>query len=129
MRIVMERQPKHTLIAIHFCVRKVIEKDIPDNKDIGFLMGILTTIAEIHDKHNWDKDKLKDLDLDEKEVLACWHCVRICLDNKLIRNEEKKIFVTRAAFVLAKHLDEARKEFVRLDEEGKSKGLSLVSDS
>ena len=121
--------PKSTMLAIVFCIQKVIEKEIPSNEDRGFLMEIINKIALQHDGHDWSKKKLTTLELHEKEALACWHCLRICIDNKFIRNEEKRVFVTRAVFVLAKYLDAAKEEYDEMDKEGKSKDLSLVSDS
>jgi len=131
MRLSIEQTPSHTVLAIVFCIHKVIDKDIPSNKDRGFLMELVSNIAEQFDKHDWDKQRLMTLDLHETEALACWHCLRICIDNKFIRNEEKRVFVTRAIFILAKYLDAAKEEFERMDKEGKAKTKdpSLVSVS
>jgi len=126
MQIVLEKQPKHFIMALHFSIRKVIEKKIPSPADIGFLMEILGKLAKLHDDTDWGKTKLLDVTLHEKETLACWHCLRICIDNKLVRNEEKQVFLTRAIFVVAKHLDLAKEEFNKMKE---PKDLSLASSS
>jgi len=121
MRLEIAPITKYEVQAIDFCLKKVVNLDVPATpEEVGYLMELMLKVASQYDTTNWVKPGVAMLDLDLNEADACWKCLTFCLKNKLVRNEEKKILVARASFLLAQFIDAAIEEANAIDDEEKS---------
>lgn len=97
---------KDQFLAVWYAVKRNIQEEIPEPSDIGFLLEIMGDLAE----QVKDTNKPQKIKLPLQKWIGCWHCLNVCLNNKLFTNIAQEGIMCEIMSIMAVRMDAAQTE-------------------